>query len=142
MRRILLLPLSLLACLATGCPEQWYVSPSSEDLDDGRLAFCVSRLPGCHGGAPSLNDVVIEEMGSAGTSGRPVWILHRQEASGLSRIVYGIVPAGLREERPAEPLKENVFYGITGEYYFRFSTLAGRTHVEILSRSDFMHDFR
>ena len=130
------------ACLAIGCRENWYLSVNETDVESGRLGLCVSRLPNCHGGAAFVDDFVVEQIGSAGMSGRPVWMLHRGTASGLSYIVYGTVPSGWVETYPAEPLELNVFYAINGEYYVRINTSAsGKPAVEVYTRGQFIEKF-
>jgi hypothetical protein len=106
--------------LINGCTKEWYLS--IERSVDGAPEFCFSRNKDCQGDGVQFNALQVARVDDTGNPVEVMWSLQGRSNTPaeyvLKRVVYGKVPVGWNQVREPSPLHDNVYYTVSGEFYF------------------------
>jgi hypothetical protein len=119
----------ILAFAILGCEQQGDLSVTA--VTNGVPEFCLSRQPGCTGGALQVAQIDVSEVDEYGKPISTMWYIERAPSSGnaaLERFRYGILPVGWKQSGPARPLRPDTYYAVSGQWFFTF-TADGQAHV-------------
>ncbi len=128
------------ALLILGCEQEGNLTMVS--LTDAVPEFCFSRYSECKGGALQLAQIDVSQVDENGKPISTVWYIERAAGAGnepLQRVVYGTVPPGWSQSRPAVPLRPETYYAIMGQWFFAL-TADGRGRV--YNQNEFLDEMR
>ena len=125
-----------IALLLSACEKQWGLSIVGAN-NMGPI-FCISSRGKCDEKGTEMDSIYISELNKDGNNEKYVWETQNRSNNPkdhvLKSLEYGKVPEGWKETIPAQPIKDNVYYSVNGEFFF-FRDRIGK--YTIITRKDF-----